>query len=170
MTEKAKELLDKFDHNLNDVLFDLVDENETLEGQVNELREQVAKLAEKQNHKTVDVKLGGELIYRQAVLEAIEDDTRLGMYSRFASNNDAQCFKQVVNEIPPAENKGEDRPKGRWIGHREHCENLGLMPSGLGAYEWCSNCDCGIDVREWHRNDYNYCPNCGAKMKGGEEK
>ena len=47
---------------------------------------------------------------------------------------------------------------------REHCENLGVMPSGLGAYEWCSNCDCGIDVREWHRNNYNYCPNCGANM------
>jgi hypothetical protein len=57
------------------------------------------------------------------------------------------------------------RPKGHWIGHREHCENLGVMPSGLGAYEWCSNCDCGIDVREWHRNHYNYCPNCGADMR-----
>lgn len=59
----------------------------------------------------------------------------------------------------------QQEPKtGRWIGHREHCENLGVMPSGLGAYEWCSNCDCGIDVREWHRNHYNYCPNCGARM------
>lgn len=57
---------------------------------------------------------------------------------------------------------------GHWIGHREHCENLGVMPSGLGAYEWCSNCDCGIDVREWHRNNYNYCPNCGAKMTESE--
>lgn len=58
--------------------------------------------------------------------------------------------------------------RGRWIGHREHCENLGVMPSGLGAYEWCSKCDCGIDVREWHKNNYNYCPNCGADMR--EEK
>ena len=58
--------------------------------------------------------------------------------------------------------------QGRWIGHREHCENLGVMPSGLGAYEWCSNCDCGIDVREWHRNHYNYCPNCGARMESEE--
>lgn len=59
----------------------------------------------------------------------------------------------------------EQEPKtGHWIGHREHCENLGVMPSGLGAYEWCSNCDCGIDVREWHRNNYNYCPNCGTRM------
>lgn len=37
-------------------------------------------------------------------------------------------------------------------------------PSGLGSYFWCSNCDRGIYVREWHRNHYNYCPNCGAKM------
>lgn len=62
------------------------------------------------------------------------------------------------------------RPKtGHWIGHREHCENLGVMPSGLGAYEWCSNCDCGIDVREWHRNNYNYCPNCGCRMVEPQE-
>lgn len=53
---------------------------------------------------------------------------------------------------------------GRWIGHKEHCENLGVMPSGLGDFVWCSNCDCGIDIVEWHRNNYNYCPNCGAKM------
>jgi len=60
----------------------------------------------------------------------------------------------------------EQEPKtGHWIGHREHCENLGVIPSGLGAYKWCSNCDCGIDAKEWHRTDYNYCPNCGAKME-----
>ena len=61
------------------------------------------------------------------------------------------------------------RPKGHWISHREHCENLGVVPSGLGAYEWCSNCDCGIDVREWHRNHYNYCPNCGADIRAESE-
>ena len=55
--------------------------------------------------------------------------------------------------------------KGRWIGHREHCENLGMMPNGLGVFEWCSNCDCAIDIREYQRNHYNYCPNCGAKME-----
>ena len=64
----------------------------------------------------------------------------------------------------------EQEPKtGHWIGHREHCENLGVMPSGLGAYEWCSECDCGIDVREWHRNHYNYCPKCGARMVEPQE-
>ena len=58
---------------------------------------------------------------------------------------------------------------GHWIGHREHCENLGVIPSGLGAFKWCSNCDCGIDVGEWQRHHYNYCPNCGADMRGRNE-
>ena len=69
------------------------------------------------------------------------------------------CVKGMPSVTP------QEPRKGHWIGHREHCENLGVMPSGLGAYEWCSNCDCGIDVREWHRNHYNFCPNCGADMR-----
>lgn len=63
----------------------------------------------------------------------------------------------------------KQEPKtGHWIAHREHCEMNNLRPSGLGSYFWCSNCDCGIDVMEWHRNNYNYCPNCGAEMKEGD--
>ena len=70
-----------------------------------------------------------------------------------------------------SEEAAEEKPKtGHWIAHGEHCENLGVLPSGLGAYEWCSECDCGIDVREWHRNNYNYCPNCGAKMAEGSDE
>lgn len=63
------------------------------------------------------------------------------------------------------------QPKiGHWICHRDHCENLGVIPSGLGVYEWCSNCDCGIDIMEFHRNYYNYCPNCGADMTESEDE
>lgn len=75
--------------------------------------------------------------------------------------------RDIIRALPPVTPR-EPR-KGHWIGHREHCENLGVTPSGLGAYEWCSNCDCGIDVREWHRNHYNFCPNCGADMREGKE-
>ena len=48
-----------------------------------------------------------DLISRQAVLDAIEDDKRNRHYSCFASNNDAQCFKDVIRELPSVENKGE---------------------------------------------------------------
>ena len=72
-----------------------------------------------------------------------------------------------IHALPPVT---PSRPKGHWISHREHCEMLGVKPSGLGAYEWCSNCDCGIDVKEFHRIHYNLCPVCGADMQGNSDK
>ena len=65
----------------------------------------------------------------------------------------------------------EQEPKrGHWISHREHCEMNNLRPSGLGSYFWCSECDCGIDSKNFSRVNYNYCPNCGAKMVESEEE
>lgn len=42
-----------------------------------------------------------DAVSRQAVIEAIEDDNRNGLYSCFASDNDAQCFKEVIRKLPP---------------------------------------------------------------------
>ena len=101
-----------------------------------------------------------DAISRQAVLNILDD-----VVKDYIKENDFDKAQGVawikVQKLPSV----TPQPKtGHWIGHREHCENLGVIPSGLGAYEWCSECDCGIDVREWHKNHYNYCPNCGAKM------
>jgi len=98
-----------------------------------------------------------DCISRKRVLEWLENATDDSIEHAIDSH------LEFIPSITPI------RPKGHWISHREHCENLGVMPSGLGAYEWCSNCDCGIDVREWHRNHYNFCPNCGADMREVEE-
>ena len=32
----------------------------------------------------------------------------------------------------------------------------------------CSICKCGFDM--WKHDPHNYCPNCGAKMDGGEDE
>lgn len=65
-------------------------------------------------------------------------------------------FKPVILKEPET---------GHWIPHIEHCNQLGLLPSGLGSYYWCSECDCGVESKHFHLINYNYCPNCGAKME-----
>lgn len=96
-----------------------------------------------------------------------EEAIRIIREIQFPTNGDNKAERDSAIEMAI---KALEQKEGHWISHREHCENLGVMPSGLGAYEWCSNCDCGIDVREWHRNHYNYCPNCGCRMVEPQER
>jgi hypothetical protein len=107
------------------------------------------------------VEMAEDCVSREAVITKIDED-KLSFMGCFCSHDAAMGFRETIKELPSV----TPQPKrGHWISHREHCENLGVMASGLGAYEWCSNCDCGIDVKEFHRNYYNFCPNCGAKME-----
>ena len=98
-----------------------------------------------------------DAISRKAIIEYYDSDEYKSI-SR-VTRNGLLDFVEDLPSVSPA------RKKGKWIGHGEHCENIGVIPNGLAAYEWCSNCDCAIDVREWHRNSYKYCPNCGAEME-----
>ena len=108
--------------------------------------------------------------FSELFVKKIDDAPTVNAVSEEVYTREYNLRKEAEMKVYKLEKALEQEPKtGHWIGHREHCENLGVMPSGLGAYEWCSNCDCGIDVREWHRNHYNYCPNCGAKMAEPEE-
>ena len=76
-----------------------------------------------------------------------------------------EALKMLLDKIEKAPSVTPQAKTGHWIGHREHCEKLGVIPSGLGVYEWCSNCDYGIDIRDWSRISHNYCPKCGIKMQ-----
>lgn len=49
--------------------------------------------------------------------------------------------------------------------HRKQSE--GEWVSTDGAFTVCSNCETWSDVLQGTAN-FNFCPNCGAKMKGGE--
>lgn len=40
-----------------------------------------------------------DCVSRQAVIDAIDDDNRNEHYSCFATNNDAECFKQIIREL-----------------------------------------------------------------------
>ena len=52
---------------------------------------------------------------------------------------------------------------GRWDDSGRY-----TFPSGSTAVR-CTNCGCALTESEYHLNNWNYCPVCGAKMDGGEE-
>ena len=51
-----------------------------------------------------------------------------------------------------------DRPQGEWIFRREFVEDTPFT-----GYR-CSNCNYWKSMGAW-----NYCPNCGARMKGASK-
>lgn len=93
----------------------------------------------------------GDLINRQDAIDAIEDENSKGHYSCFASYNDAQKFKQIVNNLPSA------RRTGKWV----------LWEDGW----YCSACelyppfDCDPEEK-----GIPYCPYCGADMRAKHDE
>lgn len=73
------------------------------------------------------------------------------IYPKSASEETKQALDMAIKAL-------EERPTGKWIEHDfKTC-------GGLGDWDYkCSNCEkvyCG---------KFNYCPNCGSRMKGAEE-
>ena len=61
------------------------------------------------------------------------------------------------NALPSAP---DSRQRGEWT----------YLHGSIGSYMTISCPFCGVtfnDVAEW---EYNFCPNCGARMKGGEDE
>ena len=88
----------------------------------------------------------GDLISRQAVLDELEKWDWQELYLPIH-------FKQILDDVPSAENKGE------WIAQDIHnchtdfkCSKCGYIHSFMHLY--------GKPTA-----DYTYCPNCGADMR-----
>jgi len=63
-----------------------------------------------------------------------------------------------------------DRPQGEWIRTAE--EYIGDDVSGFYDYHWaCSECEKEAIINEWNIYELSdYCPHCGAKMKGTDDE
>ena len=91
---------------------------------------------------------------------------------RIFVQNMSDIDRQTILNLPSAtpQPKAEHKQKtGHWVSHSEYCKMNNLIPSGLGCYFWCSECNCGIDYKYFHLANYKYCPECGAKMQEEEQ-
>ncbi len=84
--------------------------------------------------------MNDDLISRQAAIDAL----------RYA---ELGCELEAIEALPSAERK-----KGEWIRLDEYPDDESLK---------CS--ECGVVLEDWTMGAFfNYCPNCGADMRGEE--
>ena len=94
-----------------------------------------------------------EYIEREAVEKFIMDGlNNSDVYERFG--HDAIKIITEVHYMPAADVAPVRH--GRWKTNSDRPDTL-----------ICSICKCGFDM--WKHDPHNYCPNCGAKMDGGED-
>lgn len=97
-------------------------------------------------------------VSRQTVLDAID-----AIESEVEDGDGFQYekWRQHFCELPSVEPK---RKMGKWIG----TEFDGYADGNPVYYEWkCSACGCVVEDEE---PTWNYCPNCGADMRGEDDE
>ena len=61
-------------------------------------------------------------------------------------------LRKDLRELPPAQS---ERKRGKWIAN---------SPVTM-------KCDqCGYVIKDWRWNELNFCANCGADMRGGQDE
>lgn len=103
-----------------------------------------------------------DLIRREDAIETIHNywkkrldtlpTTDIQQMDKILEHNKTLC--NFIDAIPSA-----DRPQGEWIFRREFVEDTPFT-----GYR-CSNCNYWQGMGAW-----NFCPNCGAQMKGADDE
>ena len=95
-----------------------------------------------------------DLIRRSDAIKAIEELPNA--YNGWSDAYDKACIIGTLEEVPSA-----DRPQGEWINKHEWAN---------GFYEReCSICGAMKPIL-MHTAKVNFCPNCGARMKGADDE
>lgn len=91
-----------------------------------------------------------DTIYREDAIEVISIScgTCIARNIEDCEKCSVPKLRELINAIPSA-----DRPQGEWISNHDGSWN-------------CS--ECGLRVFIYAKG--NFCPNCGARMRGGEDE
>lgn len=91
--------------------------------------------------------------------KSIRQRDALDAVIKYCTMYDLRELLSDIEALPPAE---PERKKGKWY------KPTGMMPPEyVGVYR-CSECD-GLAMRDWktHKQKLtDFCPNCGADMRG----
>ena len=93
--------------------------------------------------------------------EYIDKNATVGILEAMSRNADCECIKKRLEKAAkrvsaiPAADVAPVR-HGYWETNSDRPDSL-----------ICSVCKCGFDM--WKHDPHNFCPNCGAKMDGGDE-
>ena len=104
-----------------------------------------------------------EFISREATIKRIKEvycvgcNSYHGVRCRACGTGDAI---DIIEDAPAAD--VAPVVHGRWDDSGRY-----TFPGGSTAVR-CTNCGCALTVSEYHLNNWNYCPVCGAKMDGGD--
>ena len=96
-----------------------------------------------------------DLISRTDAIEAIASASEEPNYQHEGEDwMDGLCqAEQIIDALPSAE-----AVQGEWIHDGQNFK---------GGLDWCHCSECGCKTSANGLSMYNYCPNCGARMKGG---
>ena len=105
-----------------------------------------------------------ELISRQAAIDALHMDTSIIPFEKAREYADATIseIRNRLEKLPSAEPR-----RGRWL----YCEET--TADCVDGYR-CDQCGFFVPWDYQHKSidyikDYNFCPHCGADMRGEQE-
>ena len=122
---------------------------------------------------TLKEKNQSDSLVRDEAVDCKESESKLDLISR----QDA-IDKAIL--VPIAKVVTEDKVIYRRVVFVEDIESLPSAEMKTGEWVWsdedaswkCACCDCVFEEIDW-KPDYNFCPNCGARMtpyKGGDSE